>query len=60
MTPGDFSKFAMECKALPPEKNWKLADLYADSCVKEAGVKNRSGKAKSSTDKLMVPSCNAG
>jgi hypothetical protein len=54
MTSGDFSKFALDCKALQPEKTWKLGDLYNDSCVKEEGLKNRSGKSKSSTDKLMV------
>jgi hypothetical protein len=54
MTNNEFSKFAMECKALQPEKNWKISDLYHDSLVKEQGINNRSGKSKKATDKLMV------
>jgi hypothetical protein len=54
MSSNEFSRVVMDSKCLPPEKIWKILDLYHNSMVKEAGIRNRSGKLQNATEKLMV------
>ena len=52
VSPSEFNNFVMQSKSLPPDKIWRITDIYNNSLIRPEGAANRSGKTKSASDKL--------